>query len=214
VIYLSEAHRKHGRVKSLGRPGEAPLFKRPSVPSLGTVKIVSEGASRIIFVMLEMSCHPIAADTMSPHPAVTFRAPHCASLSNRNACSSVIVCHTPLFLSSQTGPSCMTDTIRLGAIRRQDPRAVVSRKLSRKHVIAGLLGPPPGSADQVAFKGCGDSFPHRCPMIPVLESSSRMLPSFRRAAPVRTLPPAAEPYTLRVRDELAQSSPCALFGWV
>ena len=49
---------------------------------------------------------------------------------------------------------------------------------------------------------------------PWLPSSSRMLPSFRRASPVRTLRPAAEPYTLRVRDELVQSSPCALFGWV
>jgi hypothetical protein len=41
-----------------------------------------------------------------------------------------------------------------------------------------------------------------------------MLPSFRRASEVRTLRPDAGPHTLRVRDELAQSSPCALFGWV
>jgi hypothetical protein len=39
-----------------------------------------------------------------------------------------------------------------------------------------------------------------------------MLPSFRHAPPVRTLRPDAGPYTLRVRDELAQS--LRAFGWV
>ena len=71
---------------------------------------------------------------------------------------------------------------------------------SRAHPMATSPAVIRGS---VASKGRVDSFPHRWPMIPVLNhSSGGCSPSFRRASPVRTLRPDAGPHTLRVRDEL------------